>query len=174
MKHFFVKFLGIVVPIAIVTILFSACNNQPAKTEGPGFSFDSVKAAIAASNKVFGASFATGDSVAFANCYTSDACINVTGLPRMCGTQAINGFFNMAYKMGTRGITITTEEVMGGKDAVVEIGKYELFAANNFSVEKGKFIVIWKEENGKWKMHRDIWNSDAPPPTPEPAPAPAK
>jgi ketosteroid isomerase-like protein len=91
----------------------------------------------------------------------------------MCGTQAIKGFFNMATKMGTKGITITTEEVMGSKEAVIEIGKYELFAENNVSVEKGKFIVIWKEENGKWKMHRDIWNSDTPPP-PAPATKPAK
>jgi len=49
----------------------------------------------------------------------------------------------------------------------VETGKYELFVGDKVSAEKGKFIVIWKEENGKWKMHRDIWNSDAPPPPPQ-------
>jgi ketosteroid isomerase-like protein len=145
-------------------VLFNSCNQEPAKTEIPNFSIDSVKAAIASSNKNFGASFATGDSVSFANCYSTDACLYVTGMPRMCGTKAVTAFFNMAYQMGTRGINITTEEVMGGKDAVVETGKYELFAANNVSVEKGKYIVVWKEENGKWKMFRDIWNSDAPPP----------
>lgn len=167
MKRSFLKLFG----IACIGLVFSSCNNEAPKTEGPVFSLDSAKAAIAASNKVFGASFATGDSASFTNCYSSDACLNVTGMPRMCGTEAITGFFNMAYKMGTRGITITTEEVMGSKEAVIEIGKYEIFAENNVSVEKGKFIVIWKEENGKWKMHRDIWNSDGPPPAPAAAPA---
>jgi len=162
MKHSLLKLLGIVV----ITALFSACNNETAKTEpaaAPAFSLDSAKAAIAASNKVFGASFGTGDSTAFANCYTSDACINVTGMPRMCGTQAITAFFNEGRKMGITNIAITTEEVMGGKDAVVEVGKYEMFVGDKMSAEKGKFIVVWKEENGKWKMHRDIWNADAPP-----------
>jgi len=171
MKHSFLKLLGIVVPIVIGTILFSSCVNESAKTETAAstFSLDSAKAAIAASNKVFSGSFATGDSTSFANCYTSDACLNVTNMPRMCGTQAIIAFFNGGRKMGLTNVALTTEEVMGGKEAVVETGKYEMFVGNNVSVEKGKFIVVWKEENGKWKMHRDIWNSDAPPPT-----APAK
>jgi ketosteroid isomerase-like protein len=167
MKHFFVRILG----IAVIAVLFSSCNNEAsktgdAKTETSGFSLDSAKAAIAASNKVFGACFATGDSATFANCYASDACINVTGMPRMCGTQAITAFFNGGHKMGVSNIVITTEEVMGGKDAVVETGKYEMFVGDKVSAEKGKFIVVWKEENGKWKMYRDIWNSDAPPPAP--------
>ena len=45
-----------------------------------------------------------------------------------------------------------------------------MFVGDKVSAEKGKFIVVWKEENGKWKMHRDIWNSDAPPPPPPAAP----
>lgn len=165
MKQSFLKLLGIVVPMVIGTMLFSSCANESAKTEtaAASFNLDSAKTAIAASNKAFGAAFASGDSTAFANCYTSDACINVTGMPRMCGTQAITGFFNAGRKMGLNNVALTTEEVMGGKDAVVEVGKYEMFAGNNVSAEKGKYIVIWKEENGKWKMHRDIWNSDAPP-----------
>jgi ketosteroid isomerase-like protein len=164
MKYSFLKLLGIVV----ITILFSSCANEAAKTEtsASSFSLDSAKAAIAASNKVFGESFATGDSTAFANCYASDACINVTNMPRMCGTQAITAFFNGGHKMGITNVTLTTEEVMGGKDAVVEVGKYEMFMGNKVSAEKGKFIVVWKEENGKWKMYRDIWNSDAPPAAP--------
>ena len=27
----------------------------------------------------------------------------------------------------------------------------------------GKFIVIWKEQGGQWKLHRDIFNSSIPP-----------
>ena len=168
MKHAFLKFLS----VALITGVLSSCNNESAKTEtATGFSLDSAKAAIAASNKAFGACFATGDSTAFANCYTSDACINPTGMPKMCGTQAITAFFNGGHKMGINNIALITDEVMGGKDAVVETGKYEMFVGDKVSAEKGKYIVIWKEENGKWKMHRDIWNSDAPPPPPA---APAK
>ena len=171
MKHSFVKLMGIVVPIVIGTILFSSCNNEAAKTETSGFSLDSAKAAIAASNVNFGASWATGDSVKFVNCYASDAVLNAPNMPALTGSAAITAFFNEGYKWGIRNIVLKTNEVFGGKDCVVETGTYELFMENNVSGDKGKFIVMWKEEGGKWKMHRDMWNSDAPPPPPV---APAK
>jgi ketosteroid isomerase-like protein len=151
------------------SLLLSSCNNDAKKTEGTAFSLDSAKAAIEASNKVYGACFATGDSAKFAACYTADACINPPSMPRMCGTQAITAFFNGGYKQGIRNIKITTEEVVGGPDAVAEVGKYEVLGDKDISFDKGKFIVVWKQENGKWKMHRDEWNSDAPPPPPPPA-----
>jgi ketosteroid isomerase-like protein len=145
-------------------VLFSCNSSEPAKTETAAstFNLDSVKAAIAASNISYGNCFATGDSVSFVSHYTSDACINPSNMPQMCGPQAVNGFFTGGYKMGIRALKLTTNEVMGGKDAVVETGNYEVLGDKGVSFDKGKFIVVWKEENGKWKMHRDIWNTDMP------------
>lgn len=154
--------------IASAISLLSSCNNEAAKSDpvAADFSLDSVKTAIEASNKVFGECWATGDSVQFAGCYTTDACINPPNLPRMCGSKAITSFFNGGYQMGVRNIKITTQEVMGGAETVSEMGSYEMFGDKNMSLDKGKFIVVWKQENGKWKMHRDVWNSDIMPPTP--------
>jgi ketosteroid isomerase-like protein len=152
-----------VAAIAFTAILFS-CNNEGAKTEtvAAAFNLDSAKAAIGASNASYGNCFASGDSVLFVSHYTSDACISPSNMPKMCGPQAINAFFSGGYKMGIRNIKLTTAEVMGGKDAVVETGAYEILGDKGVSFDKGKFIVVWKEENGKWKMHRDIWNTDMP------------
>ncbi len=156
--------------IFFVAFLFS-CNSEAPKTEtastattATSFNLDAAKADIAASNETFGSGFATGDSVNFLSHYTSDACINPSNMPKMCGAAAISAFFNGGYKMGIRAVKITTAEVMGGNDAVVETGTYEMFADKNVSIDKGKFIAVWKQENGKWKMHRDIWNTDMPAP----------
>lgn len=155
---------------AVSSAIIFSCNDEAKEaTATDSFNLDSVKAAIATSNATYASGFATQDSVGFTGHYTSDACINPTGVPQICGTQGITAFFNMGYQMGIRDIKLTTKEVMGGKDGVIETGNYEVLGAQGMSFEKGKFIVIWKEENGKWKMHRDIWNSDAPPP-----PVPAK
>lgn len=166
MKHSFLK-LASVFFIAAITVLTS-CTNAPEKAETTAvistFSLDSVKASIAASNKVYGETFATGDSAKFVSSYTSDACIYVTNSPKMCGPQAITAFFNGASAMGIRNLKLTTEEISGSKEAVVETGTYELFVDKGVSIDKGKYIVIWKEENGQWKMHRDIWNTDMPAP----------
>ncbi len=168
MKQRFLKLSALC--IAASAVLFTSCNGDAPKTEAASsFSLDSVKTAIATSNKIFGDCFAKGDSTTFVSCYTSDACINPSNMPRMCGPQAISAFFNGGYKMGIRHIAITTEELIGGKEAVAEIGKYELHDSAGKALDKGKFIVVWKEENGKWKMHRDVWNSDLPLPAAEPA-----
>lgn len=166
MKQIFGKFFGVIISMFIGTLFLSSCNNEAAKTETAEFNLDAAKADIAASNKIFSANFATGDSVAFANCYTSDGCIYNANMPKVCGTDGIRSFHNIGYNSGIRNVALTTEEVMGGKEAVIETGKYEVFVADNVSVEKGKFVVVWKEVDGKWKMYRDIWNSDAPPPPP--------
>ena len=144
-----------------LSFLFSSCNSEGDKTAaGKTLNLDSVKVAIEASNKEYGACFATGDSVKFAGLYTTDACINPPNMQRMCGTQAITAFFNGGYKMGIRNIKLTAEEVMGGDGSVAEIGKYELMGDKDASMDKGKYIVVWKQVDGKWKMHRDEWNSD--------------
>lgn len=155
--------------LVLFVTVFSSCSNDAAKTEATTFNLDSVKASIAASNKAGGEAFATGDSVKFVNCYTADACINPPNTARMCGSQAINAFFIGGYKMGIRDLKLTTEEVIGGPAGVAEIGKYEVLGDKGVSFDKGKFIVVWKEDNGKWKMFRDEWNSDMPPPPPPPA-----
>lgn len=161
MKQFL---LCLIIFFSAITLLPS-CNNETPVAGAAGFNLDSVKAAIAASNKVFGECWATGDSVRFAGCYSADACLNPPNLPRMCGSKAITAFFNGGYQMGVRNIRITTEEVTGGSEIVAETGTYEMLGDKNTSLEKGKFIVLWKMENGKWKMHRDVWNSDAAPPS---------
>jgi ketosteroid isomerase-like protein len=33
--------------------------------------------------------------------------------------------------------------------------------------DKGKYIVVYKKDGDKWKLYRDIWNSDNPPPPAE-------
>ena len=149
---------------AALLSLFS-CNDSVSDKQSAtasGFSLDSVKAQITASNALYGRCFANNDSATFLNCYTNDACINPPNLDRICGRKGIAAFFRGGYQMGVRDIQLTTEEVVGGKEGVIETGSYELFGDSARLFEKGKFMVLWKEENGKWKMHRDQWSSNAP------------
>ena len=126
------------------------------------FDLNQVKTIIKKNHLEYSENFAKGDATQFAKHYTSDASIFPTHFPKMTGTDAINSFFDSAYKMGVRNIKLTSHEVMGGPELVVESGSVELFIDNNISIYKGKFIVIWKQENEQWKMFRDIWNVDTP------------
>lgn len=146
--------------IALSGLLFVACK----KAEATPYDLTEVKAAIAESNKTYSEGFAKGDEKLFTNKYTKDGCIMPTSAPKLCGTEALGMFFKGAQAMGVKNIVLTTEEVMGSLEAVVETGTYELLGEANTSLDKGKFIVVWKKEDGKWKMHRDIFNTSVPAP----------
>lgn len=155
--------------LAIVASLsFFSCSSEktdtPSTAASASFNLDSAKAEIAASNATYGASFVSGDSTAFVAHYTTDGCVMAENAPKLCGAGPITAFFKGGLQMGIKDIKLTTEEVMGGPDVVVETGSYEILGDKAVSFDKGKFIVAWKKENGKWKMHRDIWNTSNPAP----------
>ncbi|MEP7319253.1 MAG: DUF4440 domain-containing protein, partial [Panacibacter sp.] len=158
--------------MAVMALIFTACNSTsetaPAETvAATAFNLDSVKAAIAASNQLYGESFAKGDSAMFIDRYTSDAILMAPDMPAFNGSGAIAGFYKAALtQMGVKGIALTTTDVYGEGDYAIEQGTYELMAAENKSIDKGKFLVVWKKTDAGWKMYRDIFNSDNPPPAP--------
>ena len=65
-------------------------------------------------------------------------------------------------------VVITATNVYGGPDAVIEEGYYTFPGDDGVIYDKGKFIAIWKQEDGKWKLFREIWNTDNAPPVPVP------
>jgi ketosteroid isomerase-like protein len=153
--------------MAALALLVTACS-EPSGSVAPAFSLDSAKATIEASNKVYSESFAKNDSVAFVGCYASDAMLMAPNMPSLVGSDGIKAFFTGGYAMGIRAVDLTTAEVSGGPELVYETGSYNVKDGSGNSLEKGKFIVIWKKENGAWKMYRDMYNSDGPPPPPPP------
>lgn len=106
------------------------------------FNLETVKEIIEANHEAYNENFAKGDATQFAKHYTSDASIFPTNFPKMTGSDAINTFFDGAYKMGIRNIKLTSTEVMGGPELVIESGVVELFVENAILVYKGKFVII--------------------------------
>jgi ketosteroid isomerase-like protein len=65
--------------------------------------------------------------------------------------------------MGVKRAQLDTREVEGHGDTAIEVGAYTLFGEGDQALDNGKYIVIWKKEDGQWKLHRDIFNSNLPP-----------
>ncbi len=55
--------------------------------------------------------------------------------------------------------TIAVE--LHGKNAH-EIGQYKLYAANSQVADYGKYMIIWKHQNGSWMIYRDMMNTSRP------------
>lgn len=156
--------------VLFATPVLFACKQTTSSTDSlSSFNLDSAKMAITAADHVFSEAFAKGDSMGISNCYAKNGCIMPTGTPKICGREGIAGFFMGAKKMGLASLQLTPVEVTGAKELVSEEGTYEISGADGKVIDKGKYLVNWKQEDGQWKIYRDTWNTDMPP-----APMPAK
>jgi ketosteroid isomerase-like protein len=89
---------------------------------------------------------------------TSGARILPPGAPMVEGREQIKAFWNQAIngmKVTGAKLTIMNAERVGND--VIEIGRADLSVARG-GVVTVKYVVHWKQEEGAWKWHVDIWN----------------
>jgi ketosteroid isomerase-like protein len=143
-----------------------SCNNQvKVKTEVTAFSIDPVKAHIIEMNKTYGNRFTTNDSMFYIERYCKDAVVMGAQAPSVSGRDAIRNYFYNDGKNKEMTIELPAGNFYGNADMIIEEGTYNFPDGKGGSFDKGKFIAIWKEEDGKWKLYREIWNTDIAPTT---------
>ena len=121
-----------------------------------------IRAAIAASIERFIAAFNRGDAAGAAAVYTADAQVLPPNSDVITGQQAIQAFWQMAMDMGVKAVKLATVEVAGDGNTAYEVAQFTLQGAEGQVLDAGKYVVIWRQEAGQWKLHRDIWNSSRP------------
>ena len=50
----------------------------------------------------------------------------------------------------------------GHGDTAIETGHYTLQADGGAIADRDKYVVIWKNEGGSWRLHKDIFNTNQP------------
>ncbi len=168
MKHLLLSRL---LPVMIIVFSLIACesatDDKDDKDESKiaanaAFNKDAVKDSIEAANVIFVQAMLAGDSTRGADNYTSDAKIMGPNMPSISGREGIVGFAGEFSRMGLKDFKLNVVDIWGNEDMVIEEGTYTMNDDKGNSVDKGKYIAIWKQENGKWKIFRDIFNSDNP------------
>ena len=125
------------------------------------------RAQIDAANRKVHETLALRDAAAIANLNTSDGMVLPPRQESVRGREAIQKFWEASLAGGGNAeMTIATVEVDGRGDTAYEVGTYIFRKEDGTVLDHGKFIVIWKLVDGEWKLHRDIFNSSAPPPLP--------
>jgi uncharacterized protein (TIGR02246 family) len=120
------------------------------------------KAEIEAMAAKWQAAFNAGDGVGVAALYSDDAMLMPPNSAPVSGRPAIEAFWTQAASQGMAD-ELTTKEVYAVGDMAVEIGMYSATAADGSHADHGHYMVVFKQENGQWKMYRDTWNSDMAP-----------
>ena len=122
-----------------------------------------VRKAITAAHQKFLEAVRQGDWTEFvAATYTRDAKLLPPNSDFIEGTQAMQAFWQDAMNMGIKDATPETVELEVHGDSAIEVGKYDLLDDGGQILDTGKYVVIWKPEDGQWKRYRDIWNSSTP------------
>ena len=127
---------------------------------------EEIKAAMAATNDLFNSEvFAKGNYDAFDQIYTENSNILPPGAPMISGRTAIKEFWASAIaSLSAKSVVLSSVDVTLAGDGIVEIGKAVLTLQPEgqaaMDVEL-KYVVHWRQEEGLWKWHTDIWNMNA-------------
>jgi ketosteroid isomerase-like protein len=132
----------------------------------PQQGLDQIRRAMALTNEMFDRevvrkrNFAALDDV-----YTADARILPPGAPLIAGRASIKKFWSdLVQGANARSAVLESLDAMAAGDGVVEIGRAVLTVGpeGQTTVQmEVKYVVFWREENGRWKWHVDIWNQNA-------------
>jgi uncharacterized protein (TIGR02246 family) len=123
-----------------------------------------VHDAIVAALETFMTTFSRGDAAGTAALYTENGQLLPPNSDFVTGTQALQATFQAFMDMGIKAMKLETVEAEGYGDTASEVGRYTLEGEGGQVLDQGKYIVIWKQEAGQWKLHRDIFNTSMPAP----------
>jgi ketosteroid isomerase-like protein len=86
------------------------------------------------------------------------------GMPKLSGAAAMRPFWAQLWAFNVN-LVLTTVSVIVAQagDLAVEEGTYT-FDIPNTPTDKGKYLVVWYKQDGKWLVAQEIWNSDMTPP----------
>ncbi len=120
-----------------------------------------VQNAIELQNKALMAAVARGDAETIVGLYSDQALIMPQGSKSFSGPRGVRGYWQGALDSGLKRVKLLTLAVEPrGDDTADEIGRYWVFGDKGKLLDAGKYLVVWKNEGGAWKLHRDIYNSN--------------
>ncbi|MGV6845639.1 MAG: nuclear transport factor 2 family protein [Lutibacter sp.] len=96
------------------------------------------------------------DSIGLGNMYMKNAEI----IPSTVGRKNIIKAFGSMIRDSITGSEFKTTNLWGNNQLLVEEGKGIWFRTDGTVVGRGKYLLVWKKESGKWKILRDTWFPD--------------
>lgn len=121
-----------------------------------------LRAGTEETNRRFEEAFRRGDPAAAAReVYTRDALVMPPGTPAVRGRDGAEQFWPAAaQQLGITDVRLATDELHPMGDGAYEVGHATLTLGGGQQVV-AKYVVIWRQEEGRWRWHVDIWNTNA-------------
>jgi ketosteroid isomerase-like protein len=93
--------------------------------------------------------------------YTHDCWIMLPNERILCGPDAVSDYADYLKKhTQLKSEKLITIDVFGNeKNTLTEVGFYHWLDSNGKAFDDGKYVILWKNEGGVWKRHREIFSS---------------
>jgi ketosteroid isomerase-like protein len=103
--------------------------------------------------------FNRADAPALLALYTEDATVMPPHQPMATGPGAVRTVMQAHASAGLK-VAIGPIETQGEGALAYQIGTWVVSNAEGKQLDHGKYMQVWKQVDGAWKIHRDMWNSD--------------
>ena len=113
-------------------------------------------------NQLFMNAFSAGDAEKVAGFYTANCRFLPDNDDPVDGRANVQELLQSMMDGGVSSVELITWEVEDCGDTAVEVGRVIMRGDADELIDDGKFIVIWKKEEGGWRLHIDIVNSSLP------------
>lgn len=120
-----------------------------------------ASARIAQAGQRFLQLFALHNSSDIAACYTEDAQMLAAGISPVRGRAAIESVFKFTAAPGHT-LEFQTEDLDVQGATAIEIGAYVRRDRDRATVDRGRYMVVWRHVDGEWKIHRDMFTRAKP------------
>jgi len=119
---------------------------------------DELRQAIDLEIRNFGVAVTRKDYAGVAGFYTEDAKVLPPDAPILTGRKAIEEFWRTALRLAD--VTFITINLEIAGDTAYEVGETDVKLSSGRTKAKYKYLVVWLRcPDGRWRLHRDIWNS---------------
>lgn len=117
---------------------------------------DGLLSEVDANNQAFAKAILSKDVDYLVNSYTEDGCIIAPNSPKICGKDAIRGFWEGVVASEPQDVKIHTQ--IAGSDSDLAYATGELLITDSESnTHKNRFVLVLKNVGADWKLHIDTW-----------------
>jgi len=150
----------IVVAIVVVVVLIfvTSCTQKAGENnlETKQTDLSTLEKEIELRLRVYERHLRNGDSIALGEMYTMDAEV----IPSTAGRENIIKVFGNMIRDSITGSSFKTTKLWGNDQLLVEDGTGFWSHANGKVVGRGRYLLVWKKDDGQLKILRDTWFPD--------------
>lgn len=146
-------------------------DTVPAAADSPAVQQDRAGAeeAIAEQNRLWIEAVEAGDADFIADLHTEDGRLMAPNAPAAEGREAVRSAWEEILAMPGLSLSFEATEIVVSDDGSMayDVGTYDLSfedpeAPGGQVEDEGKYLVVWENVDGEWKVAADMFNSDMP------------